>query len=128
KQPVKNIFDNRLEEFFSDLFSKDSATHEQAQNAIPNVYFGEKGAPMLVNAINRLSISDKDYFDTKTKLIAELGYIKDSTHAIVTEALKKIYEQTADTSTFQNEVLVALSRHKTADSYKLLKDLLLQDP
>ena len=42
--------------------------------------------------------------------------------------LKKIYEQTADTSIFQNEVLKALARHKTTGAVQLFKELVLQDP
>ena len=42
--------------------------------------------------------------------------------------LKKIYEQTADTSLFQNEVFNALARHKTKAAYSLFKELILQDP
>ncbi len=128
KKPVKNIFDNRLDEFFNDLFSKDSAVHAKAQQSIPNIYFGEKGIPKIIAAIEKLNISDKDYFDTKTRLIAELGYIKDTTHPQVVGYLKKIYEQTADTSLFQNEVLMALAKHKTTAAYLLFKELIVQDP
>lgn len=128
KKPFKNIFDNKLEDFFADLFSKDSATHARAQQSISNIYYGEKGVPYIIDALNRINISDKDYFDTKTKLIAELGYIKDTTNPVIVSNLKKIYEQVGDTTVFQNEVLMALGRHKTADSYKLFKELVLQDP
>lgn len=123
-----SIYDNQLEAFFADLFSKDSATHAKAQQSISNINYGEKGVPLIVDAINRLNRSDKDYFDTKTKLIAELGYIRDTTRPVVTEQLRRIYQQTMDTSLFQNEVFLALSRHKTAASYGLLKELMIQDP
>lgn len=128
KAPAVNIFDNRLEDFFSDLFSKDSLTHTKAQQAISNLYYGEKGVPFIMDAIGRLNISDKDYFDTKSKLIAELGYIKDSTNPVVVRDLKKIYDQVGDTTMFQNQVLSALGRHKSKEAYLLLKDLILQDP
>ncbi len=128
KKPVKNIFDNRLDEFFTDLFSRDSATHGRAQQAISNIYYGEKGIPKIMDAIGRLKISDKDYFETKSKLIAELGYIKDTTHPMVVSSLKKIYQQVSDTSMFQNQVLMALARHKTTEAYKLFKDLVVEDP
>ena len=128
KLPGKNIFDNRLDEFFSDLFSKDSALHALAQRSISNIYFGEKGIPGIMEAINKLNISDKYYFDTRTKLIAELGYIKDTLHPRLVEDLRKIYKQTVDTSMFQNEVLKALARRKTKESYTLFKELILQDP
>ena len=129
KKIGRNLFDvNCLDSFFTDLFSKDSAIHQQAQQSIPNIYFGEPGGPKILAAINRLKPSDKDYYDTKEKLITELGYIKDTTNPFVVDALKKIYDQTADTSIFQNQVINSLILHKTANSYKLLKDLMLQDP
>jgi hypothetical protein len=42
--------------------------------------------------------------------------------------LKNIYEKTADTSLFQNEVVKALARLKTKDAYLALKNIFLQDP
>ncbi|MBL0144630.1 MAG: TraB/GumN family protein [Chitinophagaceae bacterium] len=123
-----SMFENKLDSLFADLFSKDSATHAKASQALSSVYYGEKGVPKIINAINRLSINHKDYFDSKTKLIQELGYIQDTVKPVVAQSLKKIYEQTADTSMFQNEVFLSLARHKTKASYTILKDLLLQDP
>ena len=100
----------------------------KARQSIPSVYYGEKGIPMIMDAISKLNIGDKDYFETKTKLIAELGYIKDSTRQDVVTDLKKIYEQTADTSLFQNEVFKSLATHKTTAAYALFRELILQDP
>ncbi|MBK8610566.1 MAG: TraB/GumN family protein [Chitinophagaceae bacterium] len=128
KKLGRNIKENKLEEFFTDLFSKDSATQKKARQSISNIYYGEQGVPYIEAAINRLNLSDKDYFDTKTKLIAELGYIKDSSNPVVVKLLKKIFEQTADTGFFQNEVFKALARHKTKAAYDLFKELILQDP
>ena len=128
KKPGINIFNNCLDSFFVDLFGKDSATHAVAQNSISEIYYGESGIPQILNALEKLTPSDKDYFEIKTKFIAELGYINDSLKPTVVTHLKKIYEQTADTSIFQNEVIEALARHKTSDAIKLFKELLLQDP
>lgn len=128
KKLGRNIYSNRLNDFFGDLFSKDSTTQSVARQYIPDLYYGEEGIPKIMDALGRLKITDKDYFEAKTKFIAELGYIKDSTHPQVTALLKKIYEQSTDTSSFQNEVFRALARHATKDSYHLLKELLLQDP
>ncbi|HMK04596.1 MAG TPA: TraB/GumN family protein, partial [Ferruginibacter sp.] len=128
KKLGRNIYDNRLDEFFNDLFSKDSVAHTRAQQSITNIHYGEKAVPKIIEAIARLNLSDKLYFETKSKLIAELGYIQDSSKPVVVSHLKKIYEQTADTSLFQNEVFKALARHKTKAAYSLLKELILQDP
>lgn len=124
----QNLYENKLALFFSDLFSPDSALHKRAQQAIANIYFGATGASALYDAINKLSVADKNYFDSKTKLIAELGYIKDSVTDDIPLYLKNIYEQTADTSLFQNEAIAALARLKTASSFKMLKELMMADP
>jgi len=121
-----NIFCNSLDSFFVDLFSKDSAVFTRAQQTISNIYYGEKGVPKIEAAINALK-ADKNYVDSKTKLIAELGYIKDTSQRVVVKILKKIYEQSADTSTFQNEVMKALARHKTKNAIQLFKELVLQE-
>jgi uncharacterized protein YbaP (TraB family) len=128
KDTAKSLFANKLTDFFDDLFSKDSATHAQAQKAISNIYYGEKGATHIISALSRLKADDKDYYDTKTKLIAELGYIKDTANPIVVNYLGKLYAQTSDTSLFSKAIIQALSRHKTQASFKLMKELLLQDP
>jgi uncharacterized protein YbaP (TraB family) len=128
KAPAINLYESKLPLFFSDLFSSDSALHKKAQQSISNVYFGSSAWGELCNAISTLSINDKDYFDSKTRLIAELGYLSDSATDDVPRCLQKIYEQTADTSLFQNQVVKALSRLKTKTSFSILKNILLQDP
>ena len=124
----RNIFKNNLDSFFVDLFSKDSAVNATAVKDISDVYFGEKGVPKIMSALERLKSSAKDYYNIKTKLIAELGYIKDSLHPTVVNNLKQLYLQSLDTSMFQNTVIEALARHKTLSAIKLLKELVLQDP
>lgn len=126
-EPSKNIFDNHLDSFFTDLFSKDSTTHARAQQIISSMYYGEKGTSSIINAINNLP-HDKDYIDSKTKLIAELGYIKDSSKKVIVKHLKDIFDKVGDTSIFQNEVMKALARHRSKDAMKLFKELVLQDP
>ena len=124
----KNIFDNKLNEFFADYFSKDSATHAKAQLAIGDVYYGEKGVPQIMDALQKIASADKDYFSTKAKFISELGFVKDSINPIVVNHLQKLYLAVGDTSIFQNVIIQALARHKTMPALKLFKELILQDP
>lgn len=123
------FFTSKLDTFFHDFWSKDSLVAKKAREAIPNVYFGPAGVPLLLAAINSLPYNDKDYFATKTKLINELGFIDDSI-AIpgVVAGLKNIYEKAGDTSLIQNAVLKALAHQKTAPAYALLGELMSQDP
>ncbi|GGB04391.1 hypothetical protein GCM10011511_29630 [Puia dinghuensis] len=124
-----SVFDSKLDAFFRDFYSTDSLVAKRAKEAIPNVYYGRAGVPRLLDAIENLPYNGKDYFETKTKLINELGYINDSV-AIpgVVAGLKHIYERAGDTSLLQNAVLKALAHHKTAPAYQLLKQLMIQDP
>ncbi|HEY4207340.1 MAG TPA: hypothetical protein VGM31_11035, partial [Puia sp.] len=124
-----SVYASKLDTFFADFYSKDSTISNHAKESIPNVYFGAGGLPLLLKAIRTLPYNGKDYFETKTKLVNELGYIDDSAaDRPVVDGLKDIYERAGDTSTFQNAVFKALARHKTLPSYELLKTLLVQDP
>jgi hypothetical protein len=127
--PGPSVFTSKLDLFFHDFYSTDSLTAQKAREAIPNVYFGPAGVPALLHAINTLPYNSADYFDTKTRLINELGYIDDS-EAVkpVVTGLQQIYERAGDTSTFQNAVFKALAHHKTRPAYDLLKRLIVQDP
>ncbi len=128
-RPGPSIFDSKLNVFFNDLNSSDSLTAQRARDAVPNVYFGPAGVPYLLEAIDNLPYNGKDYFETKTKLINELGYINDSIAVgPVVEGLRRIYERAGDTSTIQNAVFKALAHHKTGAAYDLLKRLMVQDP
>jgi uncharacterized protein YbaP (TraB family) len=124
----RNIFKSCLDSFFTDLFSKDSLKYLRAQKSVNDVYFGEKGVSKIIDALQKITPADNEYFETKTKLIAELGYINDSVKHVVVSHLRNIYEQTADTGIFQNEVIKALARHKTAAAINLFRELVLQDP
>ncbi len=124
-----SVFQSKLDSFFHDFYSTDSVTAQRAREAIPNVYFGPAGVPALLGAINSLPYNGKNYFETKTKLINELGYINDPAAInTVVEGLGRIYERAGDTSTIQNAVFKALAHHKTRSAYDLLKRLMVQDP
>lgn len=123
------VFESKLDAFFRDFYSKDSLVAKRAKEALPNVYYGPAGVSRLLDAIQRLPYNGKDYFETKTRLINELGYINDSIAIpAVVAGLKRIYQKAGDTSLLQNAVLKALAHHKTAPAYQLLKQLMIQDP
>lgn len=129
KNSGPSVFSNKLETFFADYASKDSEITKMANQAIPSVYFGKNGVQKIIESINKLNYTDKNYFETKTKFINELGYIDDSdANKLLVPYLKELYEKIGDTSYFQNPVLGALARMQTSESYSLLKKLLVQDP
>jgi uncharacterized protein YbaP (TraB family) len=124
-----SVFKNKLDVFFADYNSSDSVVTKQAGQAISSMYFGKEGLNRIVSTINKLKFGDKDYFEKKSKFIAELGYISDSaSKETLVPILKDLYEKNADTGSFQNPVLVSLARLQTKKSFTLLKELLTQDP
>jgi uncharacterized protein YbaP (TraB family) len=124
-----SVFKNKLDIFFTDYRSKDSSIANQAAQAIPSVYFDKGAVDRIIESINGLRYGDKDYLETKSKFITELGYIDDSlSKKKIVDYLKDLYERSVDTSYFQNRVLSALARLQTRESYDLLKKLMIQDP
>lgn len=124
-----SVFEDKTAMFFEDYESKDSAVQKAAIDAVSGINYTCKAVPMLKRVIASAKYTDKDYFDRKSSFIHELGYLNDSGCVEeVTAYLLQLYRQSADTSYFQNEVIQALARLKTANAYDSLKNLLLQDP
>ncbi len=120
---------NKNDIFFHDFYVKDSATHAKALRALANMDFTKKDIPRLMSAIQSLQYGDKDYFDTKSRVIRALGSVHEQGSApAVVKALKQVYESAGDTLTFQNDVMKALAENKSNESYALLKQMLVQDP
>ncbi|MEO8712504.1 MAG: hypothetical protein ABI405_10295, partial [Parafilimonas sp.] len=128
-KPEPSVYANKITQFFTDIYSKDSLTKVRARNAISNVSYGAENIDRIVNFITSLQYGEQDYFEMKQKFISELGYIDDSccTDKVV-QSLENIYKQTADTAYFQNEIFWALENLQTKTSYTALKNFLLQDP
>lgn len=124
-----SVFTSKLNEFFEAYYSKDTTTKKRANSALSYLYYGEKGFPKIKEAISKLTLKDKDYFEIKEKFINELGYIDDSTCVNdVINYLKQLHTEVADTATFQNPIVKALFRLSTKKSFAEGKELLLQDP
>jgi uncharacterized protein YbaP (TraB family) len=125
----ESIYSSKVDTFFKDYYSSDTSRRKIARSAIGQVRFEKKDIYRITEAIDRLSIKDKDYFDTKTQWIDALSDIDDSTaKPAITATLKTLYEKAGDTSKFQNAVLKSLSGLHTKESYALFKQYLLQDP
>ena len=125
----RNIFKSTIDDFLLDYYSTDSLTHAKAASSISNLYYGKNDVNKILKVINSMKYGDKDYFGNKLRFIAELGYIRDPEVSMqITNALKRIYNDAGDTTTFQNKVIEALAKHKTKASFALLKEILVQDP
>ena len=133
-RPDKNklgppVFQKKLDQFFADFQSKDSLTKKRVNEVINKIYFSCSGFDRIKQTIDGLKFGDKDYLELKRKFINRLGYMDDSDciHK-VEQYLSELYNKTADTSYFQNEVVQALANLKTKNSFSTLKNILLQDP
>ena len=125
----KSIFQPKLDLFVRDFQSTDSLTQALAFQAIQDVYYGEEGLPKLMALLNQMQYGRKQYFENKSRLIAELGYIREPNSAkAIAGLLRDIYYRSGDTGVFQNEVFRALAKQRTKESYALIKEFILQDP
>ncbi len=124
-----DIFQPKVEPFFAAYNSSDSLVRKRARSALSSVYFGAAGYPGLKKAIRALHSTDKDYVEQKTALIAELGYIDDTTVADeIAQQLKVLYQGSGDTVLFTNSILKSLSRIMGGEATIIFKNLILQDP
>lgn len=123
------LFDSKVALFDRNFHSTDTMVSKRAKNALANVYYGKEGLPVIKKLMSELNSKDKDYYELKSKLIAELGYINDSAVVKdVTGMLQDIYKSSGDTALFQNSVFSALARLRTREAASTFKELILLDP
>lgn len=123
------VYVNKIDSFFADYYSPDTSVQKFARTAIVGIRFEKKDLPRMVEAMNRLQLTDKNYFELKADWINAIGNLRDTTaRAEKLQALKQVYEKTADTSLFQNRVLTQLVNQETKESFAAFKNYLLQDP
>ncbi len=129
KKTNDNILHNKLNDYFADFYSKDEHIKTRARNWLSNIRYDEEGIQGLLNAYRSYHYEEKDFYDNKTKLVKELGYITDTAaQPKLRKALKQVYDWSADTSMFQNQVIIALARLRNKSAYNELKHLLIMDP
>ncbi len=124
-----SVFTDKQALFFNDYQRGDSLTHNIAVNALSDVQLDCHALPQLHQCIDNATYGDHNYFDTKRKLIRELGFIDNETCADSSlRLLSQLYLLTADTAFFQNEIVLALARLHTGKAYQLLATILTEDP
>lgn len=122
------LYNAKMDLFAADFFSADSLKQRKATASIGNILFRANNVEQMRTIIKNLKLTDKNYFENKKNLIAELGFISDSFPNSIPDLIVKIYVEAGDTAVFQNEALKALAHFKTNYAYKLLKDLILKEP
>ena len=129
KKTSENILNNKLKNYFADFYSKDEKIKNRARNWISNIRYDEEGIDGLMNAYRTYKYEEKDFYENKTKLVKEFGYITDSSaQSKLMKALKTLYDWSADTAMFQNQVVLALARLRNKTAYKELKNFVTMDP
>ncbi len=123
------ITKSKLPDYFRDFYSTDEKTRTKARNWISNIVYNEEGISDLLKAYRNYKPEEKDFYENKTKLVREFGFISDTLAGKqLMKAILQIYDWSSDTSMFQNQVFNALARIRSKTAYNELKQLLVMDP
>ena len=126
-EDAPGVFSNKQNLFFADYESRDSARHALAVDAIDDMPFDCDALPRIETAINNLQYDELGYMDIKSRLIHELGFMKNcNTNA--EKLLAELSTNTSDTAKFANEIAMSMARLRTQSSYKTLLARLADDP
>jgi len=101
----------------------------KAHQGLEHIVFESSDLPRIIHAIAALRPKSRNYKELKVRFIHAIGRISDT--ALITERiayLKDAYAAAGDTSLFQNAVVMALSRTQHADSYRLLRKFMTENP
>ena len=122
-----SVFTPKSSLFFRQYFSSDSLTRKITREAATHIILQIKDLPNLERTIAALDPHSDTYIQEKTRLILALGRIaRARSMDSVIGYLKHIFDQSDDTSAFQNAVVQSMVRIKKKESYALVKDWLLQ--
>lgn len=132
----KSIFTDRSARFLQDLLSPDTLIHRPAMALLYQVSLAKANKKDLLAAWENFSMPPKpkteamylgekrSYTEIRAKLLRALAYQKDTE---LTEFVKKMYYEKADTVEYQLAILEGLASHKDTASFSLLKTLLLSE-
>ncbi len=127
QQYPSTIFTNKAALLLKTLQSKDSTMAADARMVLKSVEFTKADLPLLYSAFPRKYKNYENNYETINELLAdEIALLQDSS---VIDYVKEQYRNKNDRSEeSQMLMLEMLAKQKTATSYKLLKQLLLNDP
>ena len=123
------LFASKSALFFDRYHSKDSVERHIAREALSHILFTAVDLPELRGIITDLKPQTKGYIEIKSELIRSLGRIRDTCclDPVVTY-VKQLYENSGDTTAFQNAALEAMVRFHNKEAYALAKKWLIQAP
>jgi uncharacterized protein YbaP (TraB family) len=123
------VFHSKSALFFKRYGSKDSAERHIAHEALSHILFTPADLPELRAIIGGLKPDDKNYIETKSELITSLGRIRDTCCLEpVVAYVKKLYENSGDSTAFQDAALEAMVRFHNKEAYALVKKWLIESP
>jgi uncharacterized protein YbaP (TraB family) len=123
------VFDSKSALFFKRYRSRDSAERQIAHEALRHILFASADLPELRSIIVSLKPDDKNYIEKKSELIRSLGRIRDTCCLEpVVAYVKELYENSGDTTAFQDAALEAMIRFHNKEAYALVKTWLVQTP
>jgi uncharacterized protein YbaP (TraB family) len=123
------VFASKTSLFFQRYDSKDSAERHIAREALGHIVFEPGDLPELRRIIGQLSPGARNYIDTKSQLIRSLGRIRDTCCLDpAVEYVRQLYENSGDTTAFQNAAMEAMVRFHNKNAYALVKRWLVESP
>jgi uncharacterized protein YbaP (TraB family) len=111
--------------FFSDFNSSDTLLRKRAIKNIEIVDMDSSDLVLLIKAIESLNWNERKYLDKKISFVSKLSEIPSLQAA---DYLKQVYFAAGDTLDLQYTALEALLDHRTGSSYKVFKDIMLNEP
>jgi uncharacterized protein YbaP (TraB family) len=128
--PVDTVkgFDPRKKKsgiFFSDFFSSDTTQHKRAVKNVNMLKFDSADFKEVRKAISSLTWKEKKYLDVKQSFIRKLS---DIPTAEASDYLKELYYSAGDTVDVQYTVLSTLLDQKNDYSFKVFKDIMVNEP
>ncbi|WP_276501872.1 TraB/GumN family protein [Terrimonas pollutisoli] len=120
-----NPFTKKTNLFFTDFMSTDSVAHKRAVKNIYSIKLDSADLGSLKKVIAFLDWKEKKYLDVKKDLVSKLDDIKNRQ---ASDYLQELYYAAGDTVELQHKVLEVLLQQKTPYSFKLFKDIMLNEP
>ncbi|MGX5817438.1 TraB/GumN family protein [Chitinophaga lutea] len=119
-----SVYESKASRLFTDFYSADSLTRQQARSSVRTVNYKNSDAPELISMIRAWNVSEKNYLDVKSSMLQELGHIR---HASILPFLREAYEAAGDTSALQHSILQSLLRQRSKEGNALFNELVLRE-
>lgn len=118
-----NIFQPKVALWVEDINHADSSVKKKAWAGLDQLHIDSNSAKLLVAVYDTMRTSQK-LVDRKRDLILNMGFSRAQS---IIPTLARIYRNAGDTSAFQTAVIRSLAMLKSKQSYKVIKELILEE-